>query len=208
MSDGTKSEYTKTGEKVMCINSNRRDLTYKKVYDVFTTQDSVYFIIDDVGDKRYESLEFPYWCEKPDGMVDKANETKPKSKVGDKETGAIKDIPEQYRPRVFLADENDELEDVTFTTLVGNGSKGVVQFDVNTNSFGTFAQLSAIKVENLVKVEGGDTTAKFNKLGKVKGLAENPYANKQEQESDTNASYTNVGDSDIPFGDTQSDDAW
>ena len=124
----------------------------------------------------------------------------------DKETGAIKDIPEQYRPRVFLADENDELEDVTFTTLVGNGSKGVVQFKVNTNSFGTFAQLSAIKVENLVKMEGGDITAKFNKLGKVKGLAENPYATKQEQES-------GYSDDDIPFGDTnvgdtQSDDAW
>ena len=84
MSDGTKSGYTKTGKKVMCINSNRRDLTYKKVYDVFTTQDSVDFIIDDVGDKRYESLEFPYWCEKSDGMVDKANETKHKFKVGDK----------------------------------------------------------------------------------------------------------------------------
>lgn len=129
----------------------------------------------------------------------------------DKETGAIKDIPEQYRPRVFLADENDELEDVTFTTLVGNGSKGVVQFDVNTNSFGTFAQLSAIKVENLVKVEGGDTTAKFNKLGKVKGLAENPNANKQEQESDDSDIQfgdTNVGDNEIPFGDAQSDDVW
>ena len=107
MSDGTKSEYTKTGKKVMCISSNRRDLTYKKVYDVFTTQDSVYFIIDDVGDKRYESLEFPYWCEKSDDVVDKANETKHKSKAGDKETGAIKDIPEQYHPRVFLADENE-----------------------------------------------------------------------------------------------------
>ena len=83
MSDDTKSGYTKTGKKVMCINSNRRDLTYKKVYDVFTTQDSVDFIIDDVGDKRYESLEFPYWCENPDGMVDKANETKHKFKVGD-----------------------------------------------------------------------------------------------------------------------------
>ncbi|WP_323629995.1 hypothetical protein, partial [Escherichia coli] len=73
-------------------------------------------------------------------------------------------------------------------------------------SFGTFAQLSAIKVENLVKVEGGDTTAKFNKLGKVKGLAENPNANKQEQEIP-------YSDDDIPFGDTnvgdtQSDDAW
>ena len=84
MSNGTKSDYTKTGKKVMCINSNQRDLTYKKVYDVFTTQDGVDFIIDDIGDKRYESLEFPYWCENPDGMVDKANETKPKFKVGDK----------------------------------------------------------------------------------------------------------------------------
>ena len=118
-------------------------------------------------------------------------------------TGAIKDIPEQYRPRVFLADENGELEDATFTTLVGNGSKGVVQFDVNTNSFGTFAQLSAIKVDNLVKVEAGDTTAKFNKLGKVKGLAENPNANKQEQESGVPLGHD---DSDIPFGDAKAED--
>ena len=84
MSDGTKSGYTKTGKKVMCINSNQRDLTYKKVYDVFVDNDGYEFVIDDVGDNRYESLEFPYWCEKPDGMVDKANETKPKFKVGDK----------------------------------------------------------------------------------------------------------------------------
>ena len=119
----------------------------------------------------------------------------------DKETGAIKDIPEQYRPRVFLADENDELEDVTFTTLVGNGSKGVVQFDVNTNSYGTFAQLSAIKVDTLVSVDGGDTTAKFNKLGKVKGLAENPNANKQEKESV-------YSDDDIPFGNDTASDEW
>lgn len=122
----------------------------------------------------------------------------------DKETGQIKEIPDQYRPRVFLADENDELEDVTFTTLVGNGSTGVVQFEVNTNSFGTFAQLSALKIENLVKVEGGDTTAKFNKLGKVKGLAENPNA-QQEQDDDKGG----VSDDDLPFGDsTSSDDEW
>ena len=114
----------------------------------------------------------------------------------DKETGDIKEIPEQYRPRVFLADENNELEDVTYTTLVGNGSKGVAQFDVNTNSYGTFAQLLAIKVDTLVSVDGGDTTAKFNKLGKEKGLAQNPYANKQEQESDYSDS------------DAQSDDVW
>ena len=80
--------------------------------------------------------------------------------------------------------------------MVGNGSKGVVQFDVNTNSYGTFAQLSAIKVDTLVSVDGGDTTAKFNKLGKVKCLAENPYATKREQESDYSDS------------DAQSDDVW
>ena len=90
MSNGTKSDYTKTGKKVMCINSNQRDLTYKKVYDVFTTQDGVDFIIDDIGDKRYESLEFPYWCEVFDDTADTTskvnttNETKPKFKVGDK----------------------------------------------------------------------------------------------------------------------------
>ena len=84
MSDDTKSGYTKAGKKVRCINSNRRDLTYKKVYDVFTTQDSVDFIIDDVGVKRYESLEFPYWCKNHDDMDDKANETKHKSKAGKK----------------------------------------------------------------------------------------------------------------------------
>ena len=84
MSDYAESNYTKTGKKVMCINNNLRDLTYKKVYVVFTNQDSAEFIIDDVGNKRYESLEFPYWCEKSDGMANKANETKLKFKVGDK----------------------------------------------------------------------------------------------------------------------------
>ena len=56
MSDGTKSEYTKTGEKVVCINSNRRNLTYRKVYDVFIDDKGDEFIIDDVGDKRYRSI--------------------------------------------------------------------------------------------------------------------------------------------------------
>ena len=89
MSNGTKSDYTDTGKKVMCINSNQRDLTYKKVYDVFTTQDGVDFIIDDIGDKRYESLEFPYWCEVFDDANIENKTTKSESvvvrkfKVGD-----------------------------------------------------------------------------------------------------------------------------
>ena len=111
MSDGTKSGCTKTGKKVMCINSNRGDLTYKKVYDVFTTQDGVYFIFDDVGDKRYESLEFPYWCENPDSMVDKANETKHKSKAGKKVKSihaARADLTYNKVYDVFIDNKGDE----------------------------------------------------------------------------------------------------
>ena len=113
MSNNTKSEYTKTGKKVMCINSNRRDLTYKKVYDVFTTQDSADFIIDDVGDKRYESLEFPYWCEKSDGVVDEANETKHKFKTGKKVKSIYDgrvDLTYNKVYEVFIDSDEDEDE--------------------------------------------------------------------------------------------------
>lgn len=101
----------------------------------------------------------------------------------DKETGELKEIPDQYRPRVFIDDENGELEDITFTTLVGNGSVGTIQYEVMENSFGTFAKLLALKVDELVVVEQGDSAGKFNVLGKVKKLAENPDA-KPKQESD------------------------
>ena len=114
MSDYTNGGYTKTGKKVMCINSNRRDLTYKKVYDVFTTQDSEWdFIIDDVGDKRYESLEFPYWCEKSDGVVDEANETKHKFKTGKKVKSIYDgrvDLTYNKVYDVFIDSDEDEYE--------------------------------------------------------------------------------------------------
>ena len=79
--DYTKSGYTKTGKKVKCINSERVDLTYNKVYDVFIDKSGDEFLIDEAGDKRYECLEFPLWREVFD---DATNEQKPKLKVGDK----------------------------------------------------------------------------------------------------------------------------
>ena len=60
--------------------------------------------------------------------------------------------------------------------MIGNGSKGVVQYEVNSNDYGTFAKLLAIRVDELVVVEQGDSAGKFNVLGKVKSLAENPNA--------------------------------
>ena len=101
----------------------------------------------------------------------------------DKETGQLKDIPDAYRPRALIDDGSGELEDVTFTKLIGNGSKGVVQYEVNSNDYGTFAKLLAIRVDELVVVEQGDSAGKFNVLGKVKSLAENPNANSKAQET-------------------------
>ena len=89
-SDYTKSNYTKTGKKVKCIASGRIDLIYKKVYDVFIDISGAEFVIDEAGDWRYDSMEFPLWCEVFDNTVDTTsntktpNETKPKFKVGDK----------------------------------------------------------------------------------------------------------------------------
>lgn len=101
----------------------------------------------------------------------------------DKTTGEFKDIPDAYRPRAFLDDGNGELEDITFTKLIGNGSKGVIQYEVNENSYGTFAKLLAVKVDELVVVEQAGAEGKFNVLGKVKSLAENPNAKQEQQEA-------------------------
>ena len=83
-------------------------------------------------------------------------------------------IKENQVPRAFIDDGNGELEDITFTKLIGNGSKGIVQFDVTSNDYGTFAKLAAVKVDELVVVEQSGSEAKFNVLGKVKSLADNP----------------------------------
>ena len=112
----------------------------------------------------------------------------------DKETGQLKDIPDAYRPRALIDDGNGELEDVTFTKLIGNGSKGVVQYEVNSNDYGTFAKLLAIRVDELVVVEQGDSAGKFNVLGKVKSLAENPNAKAQDTSVATEDSEENEDD--------------
>lgn len=100
----------------------------------------------------------------------------------DKTSGVVTDINEKYRPRAFMDDGNGVLEDITFTKLIGNGSKGVVQFDVTNNDFGTFAKLAGIRVDELVAVEQIGGEAKYNVLGKVKSLAEAPEKEKPKQE--------------------------
>ena len=110
-------DYTKTGKKVKCININRNDLTYKKVYDVFIDDDGDKFVIDESGDWRYDSMEFPYWIEIFDDVaeatntVSTANETKPKFKVGD--TVRVVDI--RY---IYQATSDIKVGDVGVITYV------------------------------------------------------------------------------------------
>ena len=137
--------------------------------------------------QKCKELEYDDFCEKYGVEYAIGNEEqylltlKKPANYKDKETGQLKDIPDAYRPRALIDDGNGELEDVTFTKLIGNGSKGVVQYEVNSNDYGTFAKLLAIRVDELVVVvEQGDSAGKFNVLGKVKSLAENPNAKAQE----------------------------
>ena len=139
--------------------------------------------------QKCKELEYDDFCEKYGVEYAIGNEEqylltlKKPANYKDKETGQLKDIPDAYRPRALIDDGNGELEDVTFTKLIGNGSKGVVQYEVNSNDYGTFAKLLAIRVDELVVVEQGDSAGKFNVLGKVKSLAENPNANSKAQEA-------------------------
>lgn len=83
------------------------------------------------------------------------------------------DLPADFRPRVFLLNEDGEKEDITFEKEVGNGSKGAVAYSTYTADYKDkesnkqvkklLSQLVAIQVEDLVEYEskasedGGDS---------------------------------------------------
>ena len=92
MSDYDKSDYTKTGKKVKSINSSNVDLTYNKIYEVFVDTDKDEFIIDDVGDWRYVSMDDSDWYELADEDTNDIDETKLKFKVGD----VVKVVDDDY----------------------------------------------------------------------------------------------------------------
>ena len=61
------------------------------------------------------------------------------------------EIPEKYAPKVYLQIAKGKVQDITKTKLVANGSKGKASYDVVENSFGVFAKLHSILVENLIE---------------------------------------------------------
>lgn len=80
-------------------------------------------------------------------------------------------LPDALRPRVFEKGVNGKLVDITKDKLVSNGSKGVASYDENTNDFGTFARLKAIRVDELIEYKKVGGNASFDELGEVESLA-------------------------------------
>lgn len=89
-----------------------------------------------------------------------------------KKDGETHPVPDQYRPRVFEKGADGKLVDITKDKLVSNGSKGVASYEENTNDFGTFARLKAIRVDELIEYKKAGGGANFDELGEVSSLAD------------------------------------
>ncbi len=89
-----------------------------------------------------------------------------------KKDGETHAVPDQYRPRVFEKGADGKLVDITKDKLVSNGSKGVASYEENTNDFGTFARLKAIRVDDLIEYKKAGGGSNFDELGEVATLAE------------------------------------
>lgn len=95
---------------------------------------------------EFESI---YKCEPPEGTEKNLYviTLKKNEKLANGE-----DIPDKYRPRVFLQEGNTR-KDITFSTLVGNGSYGTISIDRYDNDYGSAARLQNILVTDLIEYE-------------------------------------------------------
>lgn len=83
---------------------------------------------------------------------------------------------EKFRPRVLLDTKDGERVEITTSRLISNGSKAKVSYRVTDNSFGTFAQLNNILMDEDGFVEykssgGGTPGSEFGGSKPVKAEA-------------------------------------
>jgi hypothetical protein len=88
------------------------------------------------------------------------------------------ELPEKFRPRVFVPVKGGKPKDVTFDLLVANGSKGKVAYSTFSNSFGEFVQLDSILVEDLIEYEGAGSGVVGSAFG-AEEVAEVPASAKK-----------------------------
>lgn len=111
------------------------------------------------------------------------------------------ELPEKFRPRVFMAGDDGKARDVTFEVLPANGSTGKVSYSTFNGPAkfpGVFVQLDAIFVEDLAELDptdgGGDGGLPGSDFG-VTELAKVPDEAKKVVKKQT--------DNDDPLGDDE-----
>lgn len=117
-------------------------------------------------------------------------------------------MPDFLRPRALLETLDGQIYDITEKKLIGNGSRGDVQYSWYTTSFGPAVRLGNVVVKNLVEYERKDSD--FIDMNTVKelpdGLDINAVVTPQNHEAPTSqvaktASKTpaSVEDQNLPF---------
>lgn len=79
-----------------------------------------------------------------------------------KENGSLVNVEKKYWPKIRVLEDGNVVV-LEEGVLIANGSKGQVSFEENTNSYGTFAKLKNVLVEELIeyKKASDDPAADF-----------------------------------------------
>lgn len=112
-----------------------------------------------------------------------------------------KRISKALRPRVVQKDEDGKPVDLTFKTLVGNGSTADILFRVNENDFGTFAYLSTVLVTDLREYEAGGDQDRDEFLGGSLDLDDD-----EEEDGDDSSGSKGGGDDNEPDDDYEGEE--
>ena len=79
------------------------------------------------------------------------------AQFNDKASGSMKAIPEIYWPKIVVK-KNGKAVALPRDVLIANGSTGKVSYEVNENSYGIFAKLKNILVEELIEYKKADSS--------------------------------------------------
>lgn len=102
--------------------------------------------------KKVKTADFEgrYKCEAPNPK-DKAQYVLKLKASHTDYSGTVKEYDAFSRPKVYQPDAEGDLEDITMSQLIGNGSKGDVRFFITENEYGRFPHLVALCVTSLVE---------------------------------------------------------
>lgn len=199
--------YCKTKDAVFSYNSReRKEWTVDAAVDKATAKSwNKQYPKQKAKEVDTEDFKEQYLIDPPFPNQDEQYIIKFKKKADYVKNGDIIQIADQYRPRVFEKGDDGKLVDITMAKLVANGSVGTIQFEEVSNDYGTFAQLKAIRVDELIEYKSGG--ASFDELGELgdEGLAEvateskeTPRQAQASKEQDSQGGFDDF-DSEIPF---------